>query len=154
YIVSTREDPARYTYGQEIGTDAFYDTNGQQLGKPEFTYKNEPGLETPFLDPIDLIGIGKAVYSISKVLTRTAPKAIPKALPKALPKVLPKVTANELELGSKPLTAQEFRRFMATMTRGEEAVGERAGGRISALNKGRARPFFAKDPKGERTVLV
>jgi hypothetical protein len=163
YIVSTREDSSRYTYGQVIGTDAFYDTDGKQQGKPEFTYKDEPGLETPFLDPLDLIGIGRAAVGIGRVvvdLAKVSSRAAPKALPKVLPKALPKVTANELELGIKPLTPQEFRKLMASYTRGEEAVGERVGGRVSSVGRGRldtgrgARPFYAKDPKAERTVLV
>ncbi|WP_128925273.1 hypothetical protein [Bradyrhizobium guangxiense] len=56
YIVRHRENRARFNYGDVIGTDAFYTTQGKLVGEITVTRKDEPGLETPLIDPIDLVG--------------------------------------------------------------------------------------------------
>jgi len=56
YIIRRRENSSRYNYGDVIGTDGFYDIDGNLLGELSVTRKQEPGLETPLLDPIDFIG--------------------------------------------------------------------------------------------------
>jgi hypothetical protein len=56
YIIRRRENAARYNYGDIIGSDAFYDPDGNLLGRLVVTRKQEPGLETPLLDPIDFAG--------------------------------------------------------------------------------------------------
>jgi hypothetical protein len=156
YIVSVRENAAKHNYGDTTGTDGFYDTNGKLQGLSTLHERKEPGLETPLLDPIDFVG--GAVVDLAKAGVKVFGAAAARTLTRSTPvkttlsKALRTITADEVELGSKqlakrPPTVQEFRKFMATMTRGEEAVGERVGGRVSALEKGRARPFYHKDPK-------
>jgi hypothetical protein len=157
YIVSVRENAAKHNYGDTIGTDGFYDTNGKLQGLSTLTERKEPGLETPLLDPIDFVG--GAVVDLAKAGVKMFGAAAARTLTRSIPvrttlsKALRTITADEVELGSKqlakrPPTVQEFRKFMASMTRGEEAVGERVGGRVAALDKGRgARPFYHKDPK-------
>ena len=56
YVVRRREKAARFNYGDVIGSDAFYDIDGKLLGHLIVTRKQEPGLETPLLDPIDFAG--------------------------------------------------------------------------------------------------
>jgi hypothetical protein len=56
YIIRRRDNAARHNYGDIIGTDGFYDTDGNLAGELTVTRRQEPGLETPLLDPIDLAG--------------------------------------------------------------------------------------------------
>ena len=56
YIVRRREKSARFNYGDVIGSDAVYSIAGTLLGQVKVTRKQEPGLETPLLDPIDFAG--------------------------------------------------------------------------------------------------
>src|SRR3954467_15050598 len=56
YAVRRREKSTRFNYGDIIGTDAFYDTDGKRIGELRITRKQEPPLETPLLDPIDFLG--------------------------------------------------------------------------------------------------
>lgn len=74
YAVRHRENSARYNYGDVIGTDAFYDTDGNRLGEVKVTRKQEPPLETPLLDPIDFIGgaLADVVRNGAKALLRGA----------------------------------------------------------------------------------
>jgi hypothetical protein len=74
YAVRRRENAARYNYGDVIGTDAFYDTDGNRVGEVKVTRKQEPPLETPLLDPIDFIGgaLADIVRNGAKALLRGA----------------------------------------------------------------------------------
>jgi hypothetical protein len=74
YAVRIREKGARYNYGDVIGTDAFYDTDGKLIGEVKVTRKQEPPLETPLLDPIDFIGgaLADIVRNGAKALLRGA----------------------------------------------------------------------------------
>jgi len=56
YVVRRRAKAARVNYGDIIGTEGFYATGGELLGQRTVTRKDEPGLETPLLDPIDFAG--------------------------------------------------------------------------------------------------
>jgi hypothetical protein len=59
YLVSRWQDAARAQFhGDVIGTDAFYDLDGNLVGEVKITYVTrnpEPSLETPLLDPIDFV---------------------------------------------------------------------------------------------------
>ncbi len=74
YAVRHRENAARYHYGDVIGTDAFYDTDGNMVGELKAIGKEEPPLETPLLDPIDFIGgaLADIVRNGAKALLRGA----------------------------------------------------------------------------------
>jgi hypothetical protein len=56
YVIRRRENAGRFTYGRVIGNDGFYGTGGEMLGQIAVVRKEEPGLETPLLDPIDFAG--------------------------------------------------------------------------------------------------
>ena len=56
YFVRHRENASRFAYGDVIGTDIFCDIDGNILRRVSETCKSEPGLETPWIDPIDLLG--------------------------------------------------------------------------------------------------
>jgi hypothetical protein len=60
YAVRHLENKENYNYGQIIGTDAFYDTNGNTVGKVKLIDKDEQGIYPPLLDPIDFISGGLA----------------------------------------------------------------------------------------------
>jgi hypothetical protein len=73
YVFSRRENPARLNYNDVRGTDAFIDTEGNVIGKVTVTRREEPGLVTPLVDPIDLIG--GAVADIARLGARLAIRA-------------------------------------------------------------------------------
>lgn len=56
YILRIRESGRHHNYGDVIGTDAVYTPDGERLGEVTIYRKQEPPLEKPFLDPIDLLG--------------------------------------------------------------------------------------------------
>jgi len=56
YVVRRRENTGRYNYGDVVGTDGFYLTDGRLIGEISVTRKQEPGLVAPLIDPIDLAG--------------------------------------------------------------------------------------------------
>ncbi len=60
YAIRRRENKENYHYGQIIGTDAFYDTNGNRVGEVKVTDKDDPGCYPDLLDPIDFISGGLA----------------------------------------------------------------------------------------------
>src|SRR5712672_1730666 len=74
YAVRLRENSARYNYGDVIGADAFYDTEGNSVGEVKVTRKQEPPLESPLLDPIDFVGgaLADIVRNGAKALLRGA----------------------------------------------------------------------------------
>jgi len=74
YAVRLRENGARYNYGDVIGSDAFYDTDGNIVGEVKVTRKQEPPLESPLLDPIDFVGgaLADIVRNGAKALLRGA----------------------------------------------------------------------------------
>jgi|GEM_PF-3802561 hypothetical protein len=82
YAVRLRENGARYNYGDVIGSDAFYDTDGKRVGEVKVTRKQEPPLETPLLDPIDFIGgaLADIVRNGAKALLRGAMAGIEERL--------------------------------------------------------------------------
>jgi len=82
YAVRLRENGARYNYGDVIGSDAFYDTDGNIVGEVKVTRKQEPPLETPLLDPIDFIGgaLADIVRNGAKALLRGAMAGIEERL--------------------------------------------------------------------------
>ena len=59
YIVSRWQDTERARYhGDVIGTDTFYDTDGNLVGELKVTHVShnpERSLETPLIDPIDFV---------------------------------------------------------------------------------------------------
>jgi hypothetical protein len=59
YAVRRRENMANYNYGEIIGTDAFYDTDGNKISEVKVD-KPEPASHPPLLDPIDFISGGLA----------------------------------------------------------------------------------------------
>lgn len=73
YVFRRRENLARLSYNDVRGTDAFIDTEGNVIGKVTVTRLEEPGLVTPFLDPIDFIG--GAVADIARLGARLAIRA-------------------------------------------------------------------------------
>jgi len=82
YAVRHRESSSRYNYGDVIGTDAFYDTDGNLVGEVKVTRKQEPPLETPLLDPIDFVGgaLADIVRNGAKALLRGAMAGIEEKL--------------------------------------------------------------------------
>lgn len=70
YVFRRRENSAKFSYNDVIGTDAFLDTEGNVIGQLRVTRRQEPALETPLLDPIDFIG--GAVADIVRLGARLA----------------------------------------------------------------------------------
>ena len=70
YAIRRRESKANYYYGDVIGTDAFYDTDGNRVGEVKVTLKQDPACTTPLLDPLDFIGGALAD------IIRNGPKAL------------------------------------------------------------------------------
>src|SRR4029078_7082627 len=56
YVVRRRENTGRYNYGDVVGTDGFYLTDGRLISEISVTRKQEPGLVGTLIDPIDLAG--------------------------------------------------------------------------------------------------
>jgi hypothetical protein len=56
YAIRDRADSSKFNYGDPIGSDGFRDTDGHLNGQLTVYLKEEPGLESPLLDPIDFIG--------------------------------------------------------------------------------------------------
>jgi hypothetical protein len=78
YVVRRRENAASYNYADVIGTDAFFSTEGKLLGELHVTRKQEPGLQTPLLDPIDFAGgaLADIVTAGAKAIIGAGAKAI------------------------------------------------------------------------------
>lgn len=80
YAVRRRENSGRFNYGDVIGTDGFYDVEGNLYGQVSLTRKQEPGLERPLIDPIDFIGgalSGVVVSGIKAIFARGAEEIAP-----------------------------------------------------------------------------
>jgi len=56
YAIRRRGNQDRFNYGDVISTEGFSDPDGNLIGQLTVTRKEEPGLETPLLDPIDFVG--------------------------------------------------------------------------------------------------
>src|SRR5260370_27713223 len=56
YVVRRRENAERLNYNDVMGTDAFCNTEGNVIGRLRVTRRQEPGLVTPLVDPIDFLG--------------------------------------------------------------------------------------------------
>jgi hypothetical protein len=71
YVLRIRESGRQQNYGDVIGTDAVYTPDGERVGELTIYRKQEPALEKPFLDPIDLLSVGLAGL-VRKALTKLA----------------------------------------------------------------------------------
>jgi hypothetical protein len=73
YLVRRVANSAGINLGEVIGSEAFYDTDGNRVGH-EIKIKNtrEPGLQTPLIDPIDIVGglLADVVKAGGKALLR------------------------------------------------------------------------------------
>jgi hypothetical protein len=73
YVYSRRENSTKLNYNDVSGIDSFIDTEGTAIGRVRVSRREEPGLETPFLDPIDFIG--GAIADIARLGARLAIEA-------------------------------------------------------------------------------
>jgi hypothetical protein len=131
YLVRHREARSRFRYGDVIGTDNFYDIDGNLLRKVSVTRKSEPGLETPLLDPIDFVGGVAADFARlgSKVLFR------------AIVDVLERDAADVVATGLEEIAENEARSTLETLSK-EELEGIQGG---AARPGGEPRPFTADE---------
>jgi hypothetical protein len=58
YVLRIRESGRQQNYGDVIGTDGVFTPDGERVGELTIYRKQEPALEKPFLDPIDLLSVG------------------------------------------------------------------------------------------------
>jgi len=142
YLVRHRENAARFAYGDVIGTDNFYDIDGNLLRKVSVTRKSEPGLETPLLDPIDFVG------GVAADFARLGSKALFRAVADVLERDAVDAVAADLE----EVVENEARNTLETLSK-EELEGIRGG---AARPGGEPRPFTADElnkpvPKSNRT---
>src|SRR5260370_36593957 len=56
YMCRRRENAVGFNYDDVIGTDASCNTDGNVIGRLRVTRRQEPGLVTPLVDPIDFLG--------------------------------------------------------------------------------------------------
>jgi hypothetical protein len=67
YLITTHPKAVNY---QEIDTiQGFYDKDGNRYGELRTTVRQEPGLETPFVDPIDLVAGAVSGFVVGAVKT-------------------------------------------------------------------------------------
>jgi hypothetical protein len=71
YVLRIRESGRQQNYGDVIGTDGVFTPDGERVGELTIYRKQEPALEKPFLDPIDLLSVGLAGF-VTKALTKLA----------------------------------------------------------------------------------
>jgi hypothetical protein len=83
YIIMARHNKAGYNWGEVIGRDAFYDTDGNQVGHEILIKRSdEPGLETPLIDPIDILAgyLADLVLAGAKAFLRSMARGIEEKL--------------------------------------------------------------------------